>query len=67
MAVAEFEKPAEREAAGVLDWRFAQLTRIGFPAEDAIALATRVDVDLHRAAGLVVRGCPRSLALRILL
>ena len=67
MTVAEFEMLAEQEAADVMEWRFSQLTRSGFPVEDAIKLATRLHVDLHQAAALVARGCPPSLALRILL
>jgi hypothetical protein len=67
MTVAEFETLAEQEAADVLEWRFSQLTRSGFSLEDAIKLATRVDVDLHRAVDLVSRGCPSGVALRILL
>ena len=67
MTVAEFETLSEQEAADVLEWRFSQLTRSGFAARDAIRLATRLDVDLHRAADLLVRGCPPDLALRILL
>jgi hypothetical protein len=66
MTVAEFETLAEHEAAEVIEWRFSQLTRSGFPLEHAVKLATRVDVDLHQAADLVARGCPPSLALRIL-
>jgi len=67
MTVAEFETLAEQEATDVLQWRFSQLTRSGFPAEDAITLAARVDVDLHRAVDLLARGCSPSLALCILL
>jgi hypothetical protein len=67
MTVAEFETLAEQEAAEIMEWRFSQLTRGGFPTRDAIRLATRVDVDLHRAVDLVARGCPPSLALHILL
>ena len=67
MTVAEFETLAEHEATEVVKWRFSQLTRSGFPLEDAITLATRADIDLHRAADLVARGCPPSVALRILL
>jgi hypothetical protein len=66
MTIAELTTPAE-EATAVLEWRFSQLTRSGFAAADALLLATRVDVDLHRAADLVARGCPLSLALEILL
>ena len=67
MTVAEFETLAEREAAEVVEWRFSQLTRSGYAPEDAIVLATRFDVDLHKAADLVARGCSPSLALQILL
>ena len=52
MTVSEFETLAEQEATEVVKWRFSQLTRSGFSLEDAIALATRIDVDLHRAADL---------------
>jgi hypothetical protein len=51
----------------VIRWRLSQLTSSGYPLEQAVALATRLDVDLHRAADLVSRGCPPELALRILL
>src|SRR5262245_28688565 len=56
MAVAEFETLAEQEAAEIMEWRFSQLPRSGFPADDAIKLATRLDVDLHQAADLVAQG-----------
>jgi hypothetical protein len=67
MTIAELTTPGEEEATEVLEWRFSQLTRSGFAVEDALALATCANVDLHRAADLVARGCPPSLALRILL
>ena len=67
MTVAEFETLAEQDAAEVMEWRFSQLARSGFPPDAAIRLATRLDVDLHRAADLVARGCPPDLALRSLL
>jgi hypothetical protein len=67
MTIAELTTPAEEEATAVLEWRFSQLTRSGFAAADALVLAARADVDLHSAADLVARGCPPSLALRILL
>ena len=66
MTVAQFETLAEEKAAEVMEWRFSQLTRSGFPAEDAIRLATRLDVDLHQATALVARGCPPSLARRFM-
>jgi hypothetical protein len=67
MTVAEFDALAEQQAAEIMEWRFSQLARSGFAAEDAIRLATRLDVDLHQAADLVARGCPPRLAMRILL
>jgi len=53
MTIAELTAQDEQESTPVLEWRFSQLTR--------------TDVDLHRAADLVARGCPPSVALRILL
>jgi hypothetical protein len=67
MTIAELTAPNEQESTAVLEWRFSQLTRSGYAAGDALALAARTDVDLHGAANLVARGCPPSVALRILL
>ena len=67
MTVAECTTDDERETTAVVEWRFSQLTKSGYTGEDAIVLALRADVDLHRATDLVGRGCPPALALRILL
>ena len=67
MTIAELTSVDERVATAVLEWRFSQLAKSGYGIEEAITLATHTDVDLHRAADLVTRGCPPSLALRILL
>jgi hypothetical protein len=67
MTVAEWNMFKEQETSDVVEWRFSQLARSGYTAEAAITLATRLEVDLHRAAALVERGCPDSLALAILL
>jgi hypothetical protein len=56
----------ETELDRVERWRTAELMRVGFPGDDAVALASRFDVDLHEAIALVERGCPPALALRIL-
>lgn len=48
-------------------WRAEQLEMAGFAAQAAAELAMRHDVDLHVAVGLVARGCPADLALKILL
>jgi hypothetical protein len=51
----------------ILAWRREQLTRAGYSAHDADALAWQNEVDLHAAVALVARGCPPALAARILL
>ena len=47
-------------------WRAPELERAGFSADVAAELATRNDVDLHRAIGLLERGCSPELAADIL-
>ena len=56
----------ETEAERVERWRTAELMRVGFAGDDAVALAARTEVDLHQAIELVQRGCPPELAVRIL-
>ena len=56
----------ETELERVERWRTAELMRVGFPGDDAVALAARTDIDLHEAIELVQRGCPPDLAVRIL-
>jgi hypothetical protein len=56
----------ETELERVERWRAAELVRVGFAGDDAVALAARPDVDLHEAIALVGRGCPPELAVRIL-
>ena len=56
----------ETELERVERWRAAELVRVGFAGDDAVALAARADVDLHEAIALVERGCPPELAFRIL-
>jgi hypothetical protein len=56
----------ETELDRVERWRTAELMRVGFAGDDAVALAARLDVDLHAAIELVQRGCPPELAFRIL-
>jgi len=48
-------------------WRAQELERAGYEPRAAGRLAVRHDVDLHTAVDLLQRGCPPSLALRILL
>jgi hypothetical protein len=47
----------------VHNWRVTQLTRLGIPGSLAETYADRID--WHQVAGLVHRGCPPRLALRI--
>jgi hypothetical protein len=56
----------ETELDRVERWRTAELMRVGYAGDDAVALAARFDVDLHEAIALVQRGCPPELAVRIL-
>ena len=67
MTAAQFEQLDAPEVEDVLRWRFDQLVKAGFAAGDAAVLASHVEVDLHRAAALLHRGCPQQIALRILL
>ena len=48
-------------------WRAEELERAGYSPEAAAELAARHDVDLHRAVDLLRQGCPRDVALAILL
>jgi hypothetical protein len=66
MAAANDIIEIETESERVERWRTAELMRVGFPGDDAVALAVRTDVDLHEAIELVRRGCPPALAVRIL-
>ena len=51
----------------MLVWRFSQLVGAGFEVNHAVALAVRLEIDLHHATALVARGCPSGTAVRILL
>lgn len=59
--------PIETEQQRIERWRAEMLERAGFSAAHAGELATRADVDLHTAIGLIENGCPAEVALRILL
>ncbi len=57
----------ESELERIERWRTGELLRAGYDAAAASELAVRLDVDLHEAIDLVLRGCPPDLALQILL
>jgi hypothetical protein len=63
---AAHEEIVETELERVERWRTRELLRVGLAADDAIALAARLEVDLHEAISLVDRGCPPELVVRIL-
>jgi hypothetical protein len=63
---AAHEEIVETELERVERWRTRELLRVGLAADDAIALAARLDVDLHEAISLAERGCPPELVVRIL-
>jgi hypothetical protein len=65
MTAAEVQDRTELER--IERWRKEALERAGYPSDAAAALAARHDVDLHRAAELLQRGCPLETALKILL
>lgn len=50
----------------VAEWRYATLLEAGYPAETALMLAVRLDVDLHQAVELLEHGCPLEQAIEIL-
>jgi len=56
----------EPEAKAVVVWRRQQLSAAGFDTSTAEALARNPRVDLHALLDLVDKGCPPSLAARIL-
>jgi hypothetical protein len=64
---ADIELSVETEAARVTCWRATELIRAGFDPLAAVELAEHAEVDLHRALELVERGCPPTLATKILL
>jgi hypothetical protein len=67
MPAAHQEITVETELERIERWRADELMRAGYEAEQAMALAVRLDVDLHRAAELIKNGCSPALALQILL
>ncbi len=58
---------ADTELERVERWRARMLEQAGYDSRQAQLLATRHDIDVHRAIELLERGCPAQVALRILL
>lgn len=55
------------ETEKVERWRLEELLRADYPVMLADELASRLDIDLHRAIKLVTDGCAPELAAQILL
>jgi hypothetical protein len=66
MAGAELDLELDTEAELVRSWRMEELERAGYPRSHAGQLASLLYVDLHKAIGLLRRGCPADVALEIL-
>ena len=67
MATADVITTCKTEPERILNWRFEELERAGYPTSAAAELAERNDVDLHLAVELLRAGCPEPTAIRILL
>jgi hypothetical protein len=67
MTTAEIHVTSETELERVEHWRAEELIRAGYTPTDAVALAGRHDIDLHRAVELINLGCPYELAIEILI
>lgn len=63
----ELEDRVTTEEERVIQWRLDALERAGYDEVTALELALTPGVDLHRATGLVARGCSPQLASQILL
>ena len=57
----------DEEVERIVAWRLYELLGAGYPVQTAERLAARLDIDLHRAIGLVERGCKPEVAALILL
>jgi hypothetical protein len=67
MTAAEAAIREDSEIERIEAWRAEELRRAGYDRRSAAKLASRHDVDLHKAVDLIRRGCPHDLALTILL
>jgi len=67
MTAAGLDIAQETEVERVEHWRAEELVRAGYDPSDAIALASRHDIDLHLAVALIQQGCPYETAIEILI
>jgi hypothetical protein len=67
LTAAEFEDLDEHQIESVLRWRLHELLGAGYGVDDAVVLATHLEIALQSALDLPRRGCPHATAMRILL
>jgi hypothetical protein len=67
MTAAEVHLVRDTELERIENWRAEELVRAGYDPSDAIALASRHDIDLHLAVALIEQGCPYETAIEILI
>jgi hypothetical protein len=66
MTAAQFELIGPTAAEELLRARFEALAEWGCPVDDALVIASHVEVDIIDALGLLRRDCPPRLVLRLL-
>ncbi len=66
MTTSHFSRLELDEATQILGLRLRTLTAAGYDLDDAVVLASHVEIDLDSATELVRRGCPSATAVRIL-
>ena len=67
MSQTELHVLEDTELDKIERWRTEELERAGYGTRAAERLATRHDIDLHLAVGLLEQGCSPELAIKILL
>lgn len=67
MTAAEFELLEESDVERIICSRLRALEDAGYPWDDALVLATHIEIGIADARSLLRRGCPPKTALRILL
>jgi hypothetical protein len=55
------------EEEQIAAWRYDELERAGYLRTNAMRLARRQDIDLHKATDLLKSGCDQEVAMQILL
>ncbi|MDQ3161453.1 MAG: hypothetical protein M3Q92_01275 [Actinomycetota bacterium] len=67
MTTARFSRLDTEDATQILRWRLRTLTAAGYELDDAVVLASNVQIDLKAAVELIEGGCPSATAVRILI